>query len=298
MTDQTSPSDKASLADRLAETGYIVDDTLAMALRLAIELDRPLLLEGEAGVGKTEIARALATCLDTRLIRLQCYEGLDANAAIYEWNYQRQLLAIKAHEGDETDPDALETHIFSDRYLLKRPLLQAISEETAPVLLIDEIDRADEEFEAYLLEILADFQVTVPELGTIEAVTIPRVILTSNGTRALSDALRRRCLYAYVEFPDADREAAIIRARLPSIDESLAGQVARFVQALRKEDLEKVPGIAETLDWCAALMGLGVGRLDQDPEAVHQSLICLLKTEHDQKAVPPEIAARLVGQAA
>jgi len=291
-------TDLNPLKQSLAETGYIVDEALAMALRLAIDLQRPLLLEGEAGVGKTEVAKALAESLGTQLIRLQCYEGLDANAAIYEWNYQRQLLAIKTHERDARSAEDIETQIFSERYLMRRPLLAAISQERPPVLLIDEIDRADEEFEAYLLEILSDYQITVPELGTIAATSIPHVILTSNATRALSDALRRRCLYAYVEFPDADREAAIIRARLPAIDAGLAGQVSCFVQNLRKEDLEKIPGVAETLDWCAALMGLGVRDLEASPEAVHQSLICLLKTERDQKAVPPEIAARLAGKAA
>jgi len=291
-------TDLSPLKKTLAETGYIVDDTLAMALQLSIDLQRPLLLEGEAGVGKTEVAKALATALDTELIRLQCYEGLDANAAIYEWNYQRQLLAIKAHEHDALSAEDIENQIFSERYLLRRPLLAAISQERPPVLLIDEIDRADEEFEAYLLEILSDFQITIPELGTIAATSVPHVILTSNGTRALSDALRRRCLYSYVEFPDVDRETAIIRARLPNIDDRLAGQVSRFVRELRKEDLEKVPGIAETLDWCAALMGLGVGDLQTAPDDVHQSLICLLKTEADQKAVPLEIATRLAGKAA
>jgi len=291
-------TDLSPLKKTLAETGYIVDDTLAMALQLSIDLQRPLLLEGEAGVGKTEVAKALATALDTELIRLQCYEGLDANAAIYEWNYQRQLLAIKAHEHDALSAEDIENQIFSERYLLRRPLLAAISQERPPVLLIDEIDRADEEFEAYLLEILSDFQITIPELGTIAATSVPHVILTSNGTRALSDALRRRCLYSYVEFPDVDRETAIIRARLPNIDDRLAGQVSRFVRELRKEELEKVPGIAETLDWCAALMGLGVGDLQTAPDDVHQSLICLLKTEADQKAVPLEIATRLAGKAA
>jgi len=286
------------LKQDLARTGYIVDDGLAMAVRLSIDLGRPLLLEGEAGVGKTEVARALATALDTQLIRLQCYEGLDANAAIYEWNYQRQLLAIKTHEHDDLDAADVENQIFSERYLLRRPLLAAISQERSPVLLIDEIDRADEEFEAYLLEILSDFQITIPELGTITATSVPHVILTSNGTRALSDALRRRCLFSYVEFPDVERETEIIRARLPGIDAGLAAQVSRFVQSLRKEDLEKVPGIAETLDWCAALMGLGVHDLETDSAALHQTLICLLKTEADQKAVPPEVAARLAGKAA
>ncbi|HEX2257723.1 MAG TPA: MoxR family ATPase [Afifellaceae bacterium] len=283
---------------RLATVGYVADDALAMALSLSLALQRPLLLEGEAGVGKTETAKALAALLGTKLIRLQCYEGLDANAAIYEWNYQRQLLAIKAHERDDLPAEAVERQIFSEAYLLRRPLLQAISQPTPPVLLIDEIDRADEAFEAYLLEVLSDFQVTVPELGTIEATSIPHVILTSNGTRELSDALRRRCLYSWMDFPEPERELTILNARLPGIEPRLAAEIARFVRALRKEDLEKVPGIAETLDWAAALLGLEVRALGDSPSAIQASLLCLLKTERDIKAVTPEVTARLVGQAA
>ena len=286
------------MQERLAQAGYVADPTIAAALQLAVDLKRPLLLEGEAGVGKTEIAKALAAVMATRLIRLQCYEGLDVNAAIYEWNYRRQILAIKAHEQDGLGADAIEAEIFSERFLLRRPLLEAISTDQPSVLLIDEIDRADEEFEAYLLEILSDFQVTIPELGTIRATSIPHVVLTSNRTRELSDALRRRCLYAYVEFPDEARELAIIRARLPGIGAALAGQIARFVQALRKEDLEKVPGIAETLDWAAALVGMGVETLERDPAKLQASLICLLKTERDAQAVTGEVTARLAGQAA
>ena len=284
--------------ERLAGVGYVADDALAMALVLALELKRPLLLEGEAGVGKTETAKALAALVGTRLIRLQCYEGLDANAAIYEWNYQRQLLAIKAHERDDLPAEAVERQIFSESYLLRRPLLEAISQEKPPVLLIDEIDRADEAFEAYLLEVLSDFQVTVPELGTISATSIPHVILTSNGTRELSDALRRRCLYSWMDFPDPERELAILHARLPGMEARLAAEIARFVRALRREDLEKVPGIAETLDWAAALLGLEVRSLGDSPSAIQASLLCLLKTERDIKAVTPEVTARLVGQAA
>jgi len=291
-------SDHTNIKQQLAGVDYIADDLLATALQLAIDLGRPLLLEGEAGVGKTEIAKALASILETRLIRLQCYEGLDASSAIYEWNYQRQLLAIKASEREQASAADVETHIFSEDYLLRRPLLEAISQDDPPVLLIDEIDRADEEFEAFLLEILSDFQVTVPELGTITAKSIPHVILTSNGTRELSDALRRRCLYCYVEFPDPEHELKIILARLPDIEPELALQIARFVRELRKEDLDKVPGIAETLDWAAALTGLDIKSLDGDAAKIQSSLICLLKTEHDLKSVTPEVTGRLVGQAA
>jgi len=291
-------NDKNDIQRRLADVDYIADDTLATALKLAIDLQRPLLLEGEAGVGKTEIAKALAAILETRLIRLQCYEGLDANSAIYEWNYQRQLLAIKVSERSDESASDIESHIFSDDFLLHRPLLEAISQDKPPVLLIDEIDRADEEFEAFLLEVLSDYQITVPELGTITARSVPHVILTSNGTRELSDALRRRCLYSYVEFPDPDRELQIILGRLPQIEPELAMQIARFVRELRKEDLEKVPGIAETLDWAAALAGLNIKSLDGDIEQIQTSLICLLKTEADLKNVTSQVTSRLVGQAA
>jgi MoxR-like ATPase len=290
--------DYKPLQHDLAEIGYIADDALAMALCLAIGLGRPLLLEGPAGVGKTEVGPALAKALKTRLIRLQCYEGLDANATIYEWNYQRQLLAIRARDHEALAPDAIERHIFSEGYLLRRPLLEAISQPASPVLLIDELDRADEEFEAFLLEILADFQVTIPELGTIRASSRPYVILTSNGTRALSDALRRRCLYSYLDFPDERKELIIVRARLPGIDQRLAEQVVRFVQLLRREGLEKAPGIAETLDWASALVGLDIRSIDQDPTAVQASLICLLKTEADLKTMAQEVTARLIGKAA
>jgi MoxR-like ATPase len=261
-------------------------------------LKRPLLLEGEAGVGKTEVAKALAGVHGTELIRLQCYEGLDQNAALYEWNYQRQLLAIKAREGIGENADAIEEHIFSEKYLLERPLLAAIRRDTPPVLLVDEVDRADEEFEAFLLELLSDFQVSIPELGTVTARTIPRVVLTSNGTRELSDALRRRCLYHYVDFPDVEREARIITTRLPQIDAALARQVARMVAAVRKEDLRKVPGVAETLDWAATLAGLDVRDLRQEPEAVHETLICLLKTHEDRSRLTREVSDRLLGKVA
>ncbi len=277
----------------LAREGYVADDRLAMALHLAQALGRPLLLEGPAGVGKTEVAKATAAMLGTRLIRLQCYEGLDASHAIYEWNYQRQLLAIRAAEGSAT-----EEQLFSDKYLLKRPLLEAIREDTPPVLLIDEIDRADEEFEAYLLEILSDFQITIPELGTITAKTRPIVILTANGTRDLSDALRRRCLYSFLDYPDKATELAILKARMPGVEGRLARQIIGVVQALRKEDLEKTPGIAEMLDWAAALSGLGVNDLAKARDEVQATLVCLLKTAADYDAAPPEVMDRLIGKVA
>src|SRR6516162_10144809 len=284
------------IAQALAASGYIADSELATAISLMQLLRRPLLLEGEAGVGKTEVAKALATVHGTALIRLQCYEGLDQSAALYEWNYQRQLLSIQAHRGE--DADAAEDQIFSEKYLLERPLLAAIRQSQPPVLLIDEIDRADEEFEAFLLELLSDFQVSVPELGTIAAISIPRVVLTSNGTRELSDALRRRCLYHYVDFPDVDREAKIILTRLPGVDAALALQIARMVAAVRKEDLRKVPGVAETLDWAATLSGLEVHDLRQEPEAVHETMICLLKTHEDRARMTREVSERLLGKVA
>jgi MoxR-like ATPase len=290
--------DRERISERLGAVGYVADRDIATALWLMEYLKRPLLLEGEAGVGKTEVAKALAAVHDTELIRLQCYEGLDQNAALYEWNYQRQLLAIKAREGAGEDADTIEEHIFSEKYLLERPLLAAIRRPTPPVLLVDEVDRADEEFEAFLLELLSDFQVSVPELGTIKAVSIPRVVLTSNGTRELSDALRRRCLYHYVEFPEVDREARIILARLPGIDATLALQIARMVAAVRKEDLRKIPGVAETLDWAATLAGLGVHDLRQEPEAVHETMICLLKTHEDRSRLGREVTERLLGKVA
>jgi MoxR-like ATPase len=286
--------DRENISDRLAAVGYIADRDIATALWLMEFLQRPLLLEGEAGVGKTEVAKALAAVHGAELIRLQCYEGLDQNAALYEWNYQRQLLAIKTREGE--DADAIEEHIFSERYLLERPLLAAIRREAPPVLLIDEIDRADEEFEAFLLEILSDFQVSIPELTTIKAKTIPRVVLTSNGTRELSDALRRRCLYHYVDFPDVEREARIILARLPGFETALALQIARMINAIRKEDLRKVPGVAETLDWAATLAGLALHDLRQEPELVHETMMCLLKTHEDRARLTREVTERLLGK--
>src|SRR6201993_3631516 len=290
--------DRKDISDRLAAAGYIADRDIATALWLMEFLKRPLLLEGEAGGGKTEVAKALAAVHGAELIRLQCYEGLDQNAALYEWNYQRQLLAIKAREGAGESADAVEEHIFSEKYLLERPLLAAIRRATPPVLLVDEGDRADEEFEAFLLELLSDFQVSIPELGTVKAITIPRVVLTSNGTRELSDALRRRCLYHYVDFPEVDREAKIILTRTPGIDTALALQVARVVAAVRKEDLRKTPGVAETLDWAATLAGLDVHDLRQEPEAVYETMMCLIKTREDRGQLTREVADRLLGKVA
>lgn len=282
----------------MAAQGYVASDDLAMAVHLALALGRPLLLEGAAGVGKTDVARVLAAVQDTRLIRLQCYEGLDAAQAIYEWNYQRQLLSIRAAADQGTSAGDIEDRIFSEDFLLERPLLAAIRQDTPPVLLIDEIDRADEEFEAYLLEILSDFQITIPELGTITAKSRPIVILTANGTRDLSDALRRRCLYAYVAYPDRETELAILRARCPEIAATLASQIVGFVQSLRKEDLEKKPGVAEMLDFSAALMGLGIADLTQDPMILQATMATLLKTESDRFNITTEITQRLAGKAA
>ncbi|MBB6469369.1 MoxR-like ATPase [Aminobacter lissarensis] len=284
------------IAACLGDAGYIADPELATAISIMQLLKRPLLLEGEAGVGKTEVAKALAAVHGTELIRLQCYEGLDQSAALYEWNYQHQLLAIQAHPG--RTPADIEERIFSEKYLLERPLLAAIRRQTPPVLLIDEVDRADEEFEAFLLELLSDWQVSIPELGTITASAIPHVVLTSNGTRELSDALRRRCLYHYVDYPEVDREARIIMARLPKAGAVLSLQIARMVEKIRKEDLRKVPGVAETLDWAAALVGLDVADLHDRPEIVHETLMCLLKTHEDKMRFKPEVTERLLGKVA
>ena len=282
----------------MAAQGYIAADDLAMAVHIALSLERPLLLEGAAGVGKTEVARVLAAMRGTELIRLQCYEGLDAAQAIYEWNYPRQLLAIRAAAEDGETGAQVEARIFSDAYLLERPLLKAIRQPVAPVLLIDEIDRADEEFEAYLLEVLSEFQISIPELGTIRATTRPMVILTANGARDLSDALRRRCIYAHVDYPDRATELAILRARAPQIEDRLAAQIVGFVQALRREDLEKNPGVAEMLDFAAALAGLGINDLSDDPALLQAALATLLKTQGDRAAIPTEVAQRLAGKAA
>ncbi len=264
-----------------AANGYVADDALLMAIELSHSLGKPLLIEGEAGVGKTEVAKCLATSLDQNLIRLQCYEGLDAQHALYDWDYQRQLLAIQM--AGNSDPASLKKTLYSDDYLVKRPLLAAIASEQPVVLLIDEIDRADEEFEALLLEVLSDFQVSIPELGTFSAVTKPRVILTSNGVRELSDALRRRCLYHYLDYPNAEREQAIVQARIPEIHSRLAKQLVEVVQRLRGDALRKAPGIAETLDWAGSLMHLDVNDVYEQRDQVYQSLSALIKTREDRE---------------
>jgi len=286
------------LQEELALCGYIAEPGLAAALLLMRDLARPLLLEGDAGVGKTEVAKSLAAIHDAPLIRLQCYEGLDAHSAMYEWNYQRQLLAIKLLEQEERagaeDLARREQDIFSERYLLRRPLLEAISCERPPVLLIDEIDRADAAFEAYLLELLSDFQITIPELGTVRATSRPHVLITSNATRELSDALRRRCLYQFIDYPDYDKELAIVRCKAPEAEAKLARQIVAFVQATRRMELQKRPGIAETLDWTAALLRLGISTLDADgTERIMDTLSALIKTRDDRMAFPSEVVARL-----
>jgi MoxR-like ATPase len=282
MTDKTLPNSIDSTLDLLAKADYIADRSLATVLYLALRMGRPLFVEGEAGVGKTEIAKVLATTLGRRLIRLQCYEGLDVSAAVYEWNYGAQMIAIRLAEAEgEGDRTRIEHDVFSARFLIKRPLLQALEPDPSgpPVLLIDEIDRTDEAFEAFLLEVLADFQVTVPELGTVKAIHPPIVVVTSNRTREVHDALKRRCLYHWVGYPNAERELKILRAKVPGIAKKLSEQVVAFVQALRKEDLFKSPGVAETLDWAGALTELDVVALD--PATVSDTLGALLKYQDD-----------------
>jgi MoxR-like ATPase len=289
----------AEFQGKLSELGYIAERNLSASLLLFSDMKRPLLLEGDAGVGKTEIARVISQLYDCPLIRLQCYEGLDVNSAVYEWNYQHQLLSIKMlEERQQNNPNgSMESELFSEKYLLQRPLLAAIMQEKSPVLLIDEIDRADEEFEAYLLELLSEFQVSIPEIGTIKAKSIPFVVLTSNGTRELSDALRRRCFYHYVDYPSFDKELQIVNKRVPEIGPQLARQVVAFIQDLRKIDLQKMPGVAETLDWAAALLNLGVTSLDEDMEVIQDSLICLLKTREDSMRLEPFEIERLIARA-
>ena len=282
----------ADLRESLHRAGYIADEALATTLWLASELQRPLLIEGDAGVGKTALASALARANGQALVRLQCHEGLDLSQAAYEWNYGRQLLAIRLHE---TQPDKVkEADLFAREYLLERPLLQAISSDRPCVLLIDEIDRADEAFEAFLLEVLAEYQITVPELGTVRAKHIPQVVLTSNGTRELSDALRRRCLYHYLDYPTLAREIAIVRSSLPQAESALVEQAVGFVQRLRREDLDKTPGVAETLDWVRALHRLAFKALPEDPGALTATLACLLKTRNDRVQLGEERVRKLI----
>ena len=282
MSMKPLPASIEATLDLLAKAGYIADRSLATVLYLALRMGRPLFVEGEAGVGKTEIAKVLSAALGRRLIRLQCYEGLDISSAVYEWNYGAQMIAIRLAEAEgEGDKARIEHDVFSERFLIKRPLLQALEPDPAgpPVLLIDEIDRTDEAFEAFLLEVLADFQVTVPELGTVKAAQPPIVLVTSNRTREVHDALKRRCLYHWVGYPNAERELKILRAKVPGIGKKLSEQVVAFVQSLRKEDLFKQPGVAETLDWAGALTELDVVALD--PATVSDTLGALLKYQDD-----------------
>lgn len=283
--------DERELKEALHGANYVAEDGLVTSLWFALELERPMLLEGDAGVGKTAVAEALGKATGRRVIRLQCYEGLDLQQAVYEWNYGRQLLAIRLHEKDPASVS--ESDLFSKEYLLERPLLAAISSDVPCVLLIDEIDRADEAFEAFLLEALSDYQITIPEIGTVRAAHHPMVLLTSNGTRELSDALRRRCLYHYLDYPSLEREMDIVKTTLPTAASQLVEEAVQFVQRLRKEDLQKTPGIAETLDWVRALHQLKLKALPEDPESILRTLSCLLKTRDDRFQVHAEQVRRL-----
>ena len=286
----------AAVRDALERHGYVADAAIATAVFLATDLRRPLLVEGDAGVGKTEIAKVLARMLGTELIRLQCYEGLDVATALYEWNYPRQILRARLAAEDGRGAAETEALLFDRAYLLERPLLRAITRRGAPpVLLVDELDRADDGFEAFLLELLSDFQITIPELGTIRAEHVPHFILTSNRTREIGDALRRRCLYLYVEHPDLEKEVRILRSRVPAAGGPLGVEVARFVQALRRRRLAKVPGVAETLDWAQALARLGRDHLDV--EVVRETLGCVVKDRHDLAALTPSEIAPLLEEA-
>lgn len=291
------PSSIDEVSSLLAKFGYVADRALATTLFLSLKMGKPLFLEGEAGVGKTEIAKVLSSALDRRLVRLQCYEGLDLNSAVYEWNYSRQMIEIRLAEvSGELDKKSLSSDVFAEQFLIERPLLQALKADggNAPVLLIDELDRTDEPFEAFLLEVLADFQITIPEIGTITAEKPPIVIVTSNRTREIHDALKRRCLYHWVDYPDADRELKILHSKLPGIDEKLSKQVVTFVQKLRNEDLFKLPGVAETLDWADALTQLD--KMVLDSEGVDHTLGTLLKYQDDIAKIRGSEAARILEQ--
>jgi len=281
MTHPRKLSSIEAIIEQLEANRYNADQLLATVIYLSHHMNKPIFLEGEPGVGKTEIAIVLSRIFESRLIRLQCYEGLDANSALFEWNYPKQLLRIKMDEQSQKTPDEIGNVIYSEPYLIKRPLLEAIlnSQNDHPVLLIDELDRADEEFEAFLLEILSDFQVSIPEIGTLKATHKPLVVITSNRTRDIHDALKRRCLYHWIDYPDLEKEKQIIQARIPGIEESLAQQVAGFMQTIRKEDLMKKPGVSESLDWAEALIKLNQGVLDQ--QIVEQTLGCILKYRED-----------------
>ena len=291
------PSSIDEVSSLLARFGYVADRALATTLFLSLKMGKPLFLEGEAGVGKTEIAKVLSSALDRRLVRLQCYEGLDLNSAVYEWNYSRQMIEIRLAEvSGELDKKSLSSDVFAEQFLIERPLLQALKADggNAPVLLIDELDRTDEPFEAFLLEVLADFQITIQEIGTITAEKPPIVIVTSNRTREIHDALKRRCLYHWVDYPDADRELKILHSKLPGIDEKLSKQVVTFVQKLRNEDLFKLPGVAETLDWADALTQLD--KMVLDSEGVDHTLGTLLKYQDDIAKIRGSEAARILEQ--
>jgi MoxR-like ATPase len=291
MNNQKNPLQLGDIRSMLQVQGYITDESVSMSVFLSLQLNKPLLIEGPAGVGKTEIAKVMAKVLQTDLIRLQCYEGLDATHALYEWNYQRQLLHLKMVEHQQQSVDEKEQTIFSDAFLMKRPLLQAITHHRKPVLLIDEVDRSDEEFESFLLEVLSDWQITIPEVGTIAATHIPQVILTSNSTRDLSEALRRRCLYLYIDYPAFEKEWTIVKIKVPAIDAILGEQICRFMQTLRSLKLEKSPGIAETLDWAMALSALHIDHLDKT--IVEQTLGVVLKDWRDTRQVQTSLGELL-----
>jgi MoxR-like ATPase len=291
------PDSVESTVELLAKGSYIADRSLATAIHLALHLNRPLFLEGEAGVGKTEIAKVLADTLGRRLVRLQCYEGLDVASAVYEWNYAAQMIEIRMAEAEGIeDRDVLGNDIFSERFLVKRPLLQALEPalEGPPVLLIDELDRTDEPFEAYLLEVLSDFQITIPEIGTVRADQPPIVVITSNRTREIHDALKRRCFYYWIDYPDAERELEILKLKAPQVDLTLSRQVVEFVQRLREMDLFKLPGIAETIDWASALNQLDV--IELTPEAIDDTLGVLLKYQDDIAQIRGSEAAQILDQ--